>query len=252
MDNRFQKLKNGIVLAELGGYGDGKFCAVHGRGAALVMLGTYIVDDDEVDYPKEFVLRRKRPGYLDYLKKNIAIAAESGAPVGVSVVSIDDVDNIDFLLAAQKAGADYLSYCAHSTMEMFMDTATSSAMLLKENQEHLKRFTGRLLERLSLPLIFKIGAFDNDDAAAAVELLIREGISAFHINIERCSEGWKGLQFLQEIKRQSIFIIASGGIKDEKFAERILEYGADAAAIGTAAVKDPEICGRIQEIIRNK
>ena len=40
MDYSFEDLGNGVVLAELGGHGDGPYCAKHGRGAALVILGT--------------------------------------------------------------------------------------------------------------------------------------------------------------------------------------------------------------------
>jgi hypothetical protein len=54
-------LKNGVVLAELGGYGDGPYCARHGAGAALVMLGTYIVDaGSDVPYPSHFVFKPGR------------------------------------------------------------------------------------------------------------------------------------------------------------------------------------------------
>lgn len=42
--SNYAELKNGVVLAELGGYGDGPYCAKHGAGTALVMMGTYIVD----------------------------------------------------------------------------------------------------------------------------------------------------------------------------------------------------------------
>ena len=55
------RLRNGVVLAELGGYGDGPYCAKHGAGAALVMLGTYIVDDGEnVPYDPRFVFKPGR------------------------------------------------------------------------------------------------------------------------------------------------------------------------------------------------
>lgn len=44
MQRGFEDIRNGVVLAELGGYGNGPYCAKHGKGAALVMLGTYIID----------------------------------------------------------------------------------------------------------------------------------------------------------------------------------------------------------------
>ncbi len=44
MSEAIQDIKEGVVLAELGGYGDGPYCATHAANAALAMMGTYIVD----------------------------------------------------------------------------------------------------------------------------------------------------------------------------------------------------------------
>ena len=64
MDIGFKGLQKGIVLSEMAGYTDGEFCASHGRGAALVMLGTYIIHDDIVaDYPKDFVFGTEKNRY---------------------------------------------------------------------------------------------------------------------------------------------------------------------------------------------
>src|SRR3989337_4542098 len=113
MQDNFEGIRNGVVLAELGGYGDGPYCAKHGKGAALVMLGTYIVDSgDSVPYPKHFVFKPGRQNYGDYLKKHVSAAQASGAKTGVSVISVKIEDTVDFLVAAEEAGADYLSLCA--------------------------------------------------------------------------------------------------------------------------------------------
>src|SRR5680860_235277 len=113
----FNDLKKGVVLSELAGYTKGRFCASNGRGASLVMLGTYIIDNnDSVDYPKDFIFKPGPENYYSYLTDNISTAKESGAKVGVSAVSINMEDSLEFLLAAQKAGADFASYCAHSIM----------------------------------------------------------------------------------------------------------------------------------------
>ena len=102
MDDPISQLKNGVVLAELGGYGDGPYCAEYGAGAALVMLGTYIVDaGDDVPYSPDFVFKPGRRNYADYLQHHVAAARQSGAAVGVSVVSVDLDDSIDFLVAAE-------------------------------------------------------------------------------------------------------------------------------------------------------
>jgi len=172
MSNSINKLNKGVVLAELGGYTDGGFCAVHGKDSALVMLGTYIVSSSKIDYPDNFVFRPGRNNFFSYLKDNILEARKSGASVGVSVVSIDKRHNLDFLSAAQEAGADYVSYCAHSTMKIFLETNTSSALLQRMNWADLEKLTKKILKRITIPVIFKIGAFDNPDIADAIERAI--------------------------------------------------------------------------------
>ncbi len=110
MEKDVENLLNAVVLAELGGYGDGPYCAQYGAGAALVMLGTYIVDPgDSVPYHKDFVFKPGRSNYQAYLEHHITAARAGGAQVGISVVSVDLRDTVDFLQAAQEAGADYAS-----------------------------------------------------------------------------------------------------------------------------------------------
>ena len=75
MAKDFENLRNAVVLAELGGYGDGPYCARHGAGAALVMLGTYIVDaGDSVPYHEDFVFKPGRSSYQAYLEHHVAAA----------------------------------------------------------------------------------------------------------------------------------------------------------------------------------
>ena len=127
-----------------------------------------------------------------------------------------------------------------------METNTSSAMLLKKNWKHLENLTRKMLKKITVPIIFKIGAFDNEDIADSVEFLKDLGISFFHINIMGSLPGSEGLRFLDSIKKNGLFIVSGGGVTDIERANSILEHGADAVAIGNAAIKDPGICGNIQ------
>ncbi len=251
MQPNLERLKNGVVLAELGGYGDGPYCATHGAGAALVMMGTYIVDDGEhVPYDPRFVFKPGWNNYIGYLRENITAARRSGAQVGVSVCANKLSDNVDFLQAAQTAGADYASYCAHSTMDMFLRANTSSALCRRENWLELRRWAKTMLEAVEIPVIFKVGCGDTPDAVEAVRVLTEAGVPVVHVNVEETEAGSEGLGVLEKLRGSTPFLIVGGGIKDIEGARRVLAAGADAVAFGTAAMKDPDLCGRIQRILR--
>ncbi len=252
MQKAFEEIRNGIVLAELGGYGDGPYCAKHGAGAALVMLGTYIVDaGDSVPYPAYFVFKPGRSSYAGYLEEHIVAARSSGAQVGVSVVSVHISDTVDFLKAAEEAGADYVSLCAHSTMEMFVRARVGAALCHRQNWDRLRKWAAAILEAVHIPVIFKIGASDTSDTIGAVEALDAVGIPIVHVNVGNTDAGGEGLAILEQISGKCSLLIAGGGVTDIEGARRVLSAGADCVAIGTAAMKQPDLCGRIQRLLRN-
>jgi len=251
MQNEFEELRNGVVLAELGGYGDGPYCAKHGAGTALVMLGTYIVDaGGSVPYDPRFVFKPGRSSYAAYLQEHVAAARSSGARVGVSVVSVRISDTVDFLNAAEEAGADYVSLCAHSTMEMFVRAHVSSVLCYREHWDRLREWARAILEAAHIPVILKVGAYDTPDTVGAVEVIGAAGVPIVHVNVEDTEAGSDGLAMLAQLRDRCSFLIASGGVRDIEGAGRTLKAGADAVAIGTAAMKDPDLCGRIQHLLR--
>jgi len=253
MQKDFEDIRNGVVLAELGGYGDGPYCAKHGLGAALVMMGTYIVDaSDSVPYPAHFVFKPGRSNYLAYLKQHIAEARYSGAKVAVSVVSIDISNTVDFLKAAQEAGADYASLCVHSTMEMFVRANVSSALCHRENWDMLREWATGILEAVEIPVIFKIGAYDTPNTVGAADVISASGIPILHVNVENTDAGSEGLAMLEKLSGKCPFLIAGGGVRNIQGARRVLRAGADAVAIGTAAMKNPDLCGCIQNLLKNE
>ena len=249
MDYSFDSLRNGVVLAELGGHGDGPYCAEHGAGAAMVILGTYIVDPgDDVDYPKHFVFKPDRSNYADYLKEHVAEARKSGGKIAVSVCCVQLEHNVDFLQAAEEAGADYASYCAHSDMRMFTSRHLSSRLCCRQHWDALRKWASTMAEKVSIPVIFKIGARGVDqNVIGAVEIMAESGIPAVHINVWDTSTGAAGLQMISALKGKCEFLIAGGGIKNTEDARRVIAAGADAVAIGTAAMDQAQLIGRIQK-----
>lgn len=252
MQDSFKGLRDGIVLAELGGYGDGPYCAKHGKGAALVMMGTYIVDPgDSVPYPKHFVFKPGRQNYGEYLQKHVTAAQVSGARVGVSVISVQIEHAVDFLIAAEESGADYASLCAHSVMEMFVNAGLGEALCRRENLGHLKEWATAILGAVKIPVIFKIGFTEPDETIAAVDTIADSGVPIVHINVYETDSGSEGLLILRRLADRCRFLIGGGGVKDIEDARKVLESGADAVAIGTAAMKDVTLCSRFQNLLRD-
>lgn len=252
MAQAWEQLRHGAVLAELGGWGDGPYCARHGKGAALVVMGTYIVDPgDAVPYPPAFVFRPDRQTYQDYLSRHVAAARESGAAVGVSVVSVDIDHSVDFLRAAEEAGADYTSLCLHSVMGMFVRAGMSSALLWREQWPRLRDCLSRCLEALSRPFIAKIGFTRLPDAEEAVGEMAAVGVRIIHANVGQVTAP-EGRARITRLKAHSEFLIAGGGIASVEDAVAAIEAGADAVAVGTAAMEDPALCGSLQAALRER
>ena len=252
MNDNFKDSKNGIVLAEMGGVTDGSFCAVNGSGAALVMLGTYIVDpSDSVPYPEHFVFKPGRASYASYLKEHIKAAHYSRAKVGVSVISIDVNDTVDFLSTAQEAGADYASLCMYSRIDMFIKAGLGTALCRKENFSHLKQWVKILLDSIDIPVVFKMGVQPGIDVTEAVKVTADCGAQIVHVDVKGCGQGCSELEIIKKLAKNSSFLIAGGGVKDIDGARRFIEAGANAVAIAKAAIKDENICGKIQSLLRS-
>ena len=250
MHESLQSLRNGVVLAELGGHGDGPYCARYGAGCALAVLGTYIVEAaDDVPYPAHFVFKPGRESYEGYLREHVAAAKAGGARVGVSVAAVDLDSSVDFLVAAEEAGADFPSWCVHSTMEWFTSRGLSSALLLRENWPRLREHLRAHMEALTKPLIVKVRASVSDDILGAVSQLVDGGVEAVHANVGDATSG-PGLERVAQLGERVPFLIVGGGIETAEDARPVLEAGADAVAIASAAMQDAGLCGRLQMALR--
>lgn len=250
MSSAFERLRNGVVLAELGGHGDGPYCAKHGAGCALVILGTYIVDPgDSVPYPQDFVFRPGPENYRAYLERHVAAARKSGAAVGVSVVTVDPEDTIDFLRAAEGAGTDYVSVCLHSAMAMFVSVGLSSALLDRERWPLMRERISAYLAAVGVPLIVKLGTQRSRDWPGAVEQLTELGVPCIHADVGDATSP-NGLDAIAELRARTPFLIAGGGMRDADGARRALGAGADAVAVARVAMVDSALCGRLHAELR--
>ena len=251
MATEHQDLENGVVLAELGGRGDGPYCAKHAAGAALAVMGTYIVDSgDDVPYSADFVFKPGRQSYAGYLSEHVAAAREGVARVGVSVISVELKDTVDFLAASQDAGADYVSLCVHSGMEMFISRGLGEAMCEGENLGRLKEWTAAIVSAVSVPLIMKMCFHGAEMTAAALDTISDGGASIAHVNMKPAGAEPQRLDAIAAAASRCGLLIAGGGISDVESARRALDAGAGAVAIGTAAMEDETLCGKIQSALR--
>ena len=246
MKIQFEDLKNGVVLAELGGHGDGPYCAKYASGAALALMGTYIIDSsDNVPYPADFVFKPGISNYSQYLEQHILEARKSGAKVGVSACSVELKDTVDFFIACEEAGADYVSLCAYSSMEMFTSKGLGCELVHKENRSKLREWTDEILKALTIPYIFKFGLIDEPDAVETVDILSDMGVPLIHA-VGDSKFGSQGLANLSNLADRCQFLIGAGGVTDIKSAKNILSVGAGAVAVATAAMKYPTFLDNLQ------
>jgi tRNA-dihydrouridine synthase len=237
--SEFEKLQNGIVLAELAGYGNGYYCASHGKGAAIVILGSYIIDaGDNVPYPKEFVFKPDMKDYKQYITEHIQAAAPSGAKICVSSLSTDIDQTVESFIVAQEAGADYVSYCAYSEMEMFVGKGLGVELCKRPNHLALKTLAHKISTAVEIPCIFKLGLFHTSEMIEAVEILANSGITMIHVVSGSTAES-DGLKLLGELTGRCKFLIGGGGVTDFAGARRILSTGANAVSVGKATMKYP-------------
>ena len=250
MKQSFEDLRNGVVLAEMGGYSDGYFCARYGKDAAIVIMGTYIVDSaEDIHYPPEFVFQPGRNNYQAYLDKQIKEAKKSGAKVAVSAIGSKIEDTVDFLVAAEKAGADFISLCAHSAMEFFTRQGLGYKLCMPENRDNLKRWISEILSATSKPFILKPGSVWHDYIIESVSITARLGAPVVHANLGLAFEP-EALETIRKLSQVFDFVIAGGGITGLESAKEVLTAGAGAVSVAKSAIQDQSFIERLAQQLR--
>ncbi len=238
MKQSFEDLRNGVVLAELGGYGEGAFCAQYGKGAVIVFMGTYIIDSAEnIHYPPAFVFKPGRKDYQAYLDKHIQEAKKSGAKIAVSAIGSEIRDVADFLAAAEKAGADFVSLCAHSAMEFFTRQGLGYKLCMPENRDNLKKWVSEILSATAKPFVLKPGSVWHDYIIESVHIAAELGAPVVHANLGLAYEP-QALETIRRLSQVFDFVIAGGGITGLDGARQVLNAGAGAVSVAKAAIQD--------------
>lgn len=251
MAKAFEDLRNGVVLAELGGYGNGDFCLQYGRGAAIVIMGTYIIDSaKKIHYPQEFVLRPGGKNYQSYLNEHIKLAKKSGSKVAVSAIGSRVEDVIEFFVAAEAAGADFVSLCAHSAMEFFTKQGLGYKLCMPENHENLRMWLREILSATSKPLIFKPGSVWHDYIVESVRIAAEMGTPIVHANLGLAFEP-QAIETIKQLSGIFDFVIAGGGITGAQSARAVLNAGAGAVSVAKAAMQDQSFIQQLSNELKS-
>lgn len=250
MKQSFKDLQNGVVLAELGGYGNGVYCAQYGRGAVIVFMGTYIIDSaEDIHYPPQFVFRPRKKNYQAYLNEHVKEAKKSGAKIAVSAIGSKIEDVVDFLMAAEHAGADFVSLCAHSAMEFFTRQKLGYKLCMPENRDNLKKWVSGILSAVKKPFILKPGSVWHDYIVESVHLAAELGVPIVHANLGLAYEP-QAIETIKKLSQIFDFVIAGGGITGLEGAREVLAAGAGAVSVAKAAMQDQSFIERLSRELK--
>ena len=250
MKQSFEDLRNGVVLAELGGYGNGSFCAQYGKGAVVVIMGTYIIDSAEnIHYPPEFVFQPGRNNYQAYLDKQVKEAKKSGAKVAVSAIGSEIKDVVEFLISAENAGADFVSLCAHSAMEFFTRQGLGYKLCMPENRENLRKWVSEILSATTKPFILKPGSVWHDYIIESVRIAAQLGAPILHANLGLAFD-MEAVETVKKLSRIFDFVIAGGGITGAESARVVLNAGAGAVSVAKTAMQDQSFIEQLAQQLR--
>jgi 2,4-dienoyl-CoA reductase-like NADH-dependent reductase (Old Yellow Enzyme family) len=136
-------------------------------------------------------------------------------------------------------------------MDMFLSAGMSSALLWRENWPQLRACLTLCLQALSRPFIAKLGFSRLPDAEQAVDEMVAAGVYLIHANVGQVTTA-EGRDRIRRLKAHGGFVIAGGGISSADDAASAIEAGADAVAVGTAAMKDPTLCGNLQAALSDR
>jgi imidazole glycerol phosphate synthase subunit HisF len=113
----------------------------------------------------------------------------------------------------------------------------------------LRERVGVYMEALTRPPIVKVGLRDAPGTEEGIGQLVQLGVECVHANVGDVTAA-AGQAAIRQLSEYVPFLIAGGKIKAAEDALRALDAGADAVAIGTAAMHDPGLCGRLQGELR--
>ena len=123
----------------------------------------------------------------------------------------------------------------------------------KTNWGTLEKWASAIVKVVSVPVIFKIGIHGTDEELVkTTEILTQAGVRIVHMNICDLSTRVERPKIISALQGKCEFLIAGGGIKTLEDAQRMLSFGADAVAIGKAAMENPELIEEIQSSLRDK
>lgn len=237
-----ERLRGGLFLSSMMGVTTGAWCAAHGRGAAMVQMGAYVLDAPE---PRAggFWPDSRPEALAAHLRAEFEAFRSSlgggGAPLVSANVFLCEEKSVETSARAfTEAGGDLYELNVHGGIGGDRERGTGRFMFLPEHAEKLHRWVARLAAT-GVPLIVKAKSGVRADYAPHLERFEEAGVLAFHVNVRDEARGAQDLAALEAIRaRTGLLLLASGYATDMRSVRRLFDAGADAVGIAEAARRE--------------
>lgn len=236
-------LKGKVGLAALQHTTTGIFCGKAVRaGAGFVTPGVFCVDEKMEKIVGEFHPPEDE-SLQNFMNRFIRDSKHGDVPVLVNVLA-SNTDSLEkSVLYAEEAGADIFEFNAHCPGEELEKIGAGMGLVYK--LEKLAESIKVAKSASRMPFIVKVWAKVVDDLEL-IRVVEEAGADGIHFNLLNCKTETERLEYIAFLKENcNMLLMGSGGIKDAKFAKQCFTAGLDTVAIGTAALKKPELPGEI-------
>lgn len=239
------RLKGKIFLSSMMGVTSGAWSAAHGRGAAMVQLGAYVLDapgehsgPSWPDSRGDLLAAHLRAEFDEFRR---LVESDETPLVSANIFLCEERSLEPSARAFMDAGGELYEINVHGGIGGDRERGTGRFMFLPEHEGKLHTWVKRLA-RTGVPLAVKAKSGVIPDYGPHLERFEEAGVVAFHINVRDERQGVQDLACLEEIRgRTRLLLLASGYVADAASARRLFEAGADAVGIAEAARHDPEI-----------
>ncbi|MGQ9514108.1 MAG: HisA/HisF-related TIM barrel protein [Thermoproteota archaeon] len=227
------------------GYSDGQFCAMRGKGCAMVQLGAYLAEPPA--YGKvDCALPPNRKECVQFLEKEFDEVKRSlDTIVCVNIATPKLEWGLQAMEFVSEAGGIF-ELNIHGGYEPYLKQGKIRAMVLPGNREELFEWFDAFSD-LRTPMIVKFREGVIDDYTPILERVEHLNFLV-HFNIRDERTRRPDFDFVKEIKNKySFFLLVSGYVRSSEDARILFDAGADMVGVAEPTIQDPEFVKKIFE-----